>query len=71
MLFDTSNAISKNMMSELQVAIKGPLAWSGADFEDGEAYTLQLHDEDIEEINAALQSFKGKTIRNRPHRAEE
>lgn len=62
MLFDTSNAISKNMMSELQVAIKGPLAWSGADFEDGEAYTLQLHDEDIEEINAALQSFKALSL---------
>ncbi|EGR44728.1 uncharacterized protein TRIREDRAFT_69791 [Trichoderma reesei QM6a] len=49
-------------MSELQVAIKGPLAWSGADFEDGEAYTLQLHDEDIEEINAALQSFKALSL---------
>ncbi|KAL6856324.1 hypothetical protein J3F83DRAFT_448804 [Trichoderma novae-zelandiae] len=48
----------KDVMSDLPAAIKGPLAWSGADFEDEEKYTLQLRGEDTEEIDAALQNFK-------------
>ncbi|KAL7809491.1 hypothetical protein V8C26DRAFT_423159 [Trichoderma gracile] len=58
MMFDTSTAMSKDMMSKLQAVIKGPLAWSGADFEDEETFTLQLQGKDIEEIDAALHGFK-------------
>ncbi|TFA99817.1 hypothetical protein CCMA1212_008265 [Trichoderma ghanense] len=58
MMFDTSTAMPEDMMPKLPAALKGPLAWSGADFEDEEKYTLQLRDEDTEEIDAALQSFK-------------
>ncbi|KAL6879945.1 hypothetical protein HDV57DRAFT_101324 [Trichoderma longibrachiatum] len=58
MMFDTSTGMSKDTMSSLPAAVKGPLAWSGADFEDEMTYTLQLRDEDLEEIDAALQNFK-------------
>ncbi|OPB44845.1 hypothetical protein A0O28_0089830 [Trichoderma guizhouense] len=57
-ILDAATAIPKDMMAKLPTAINGPLAWSGADFEDEETYTWQLRGEDIEEIDAALQSFK-------------
>ncbi|KAL7786615.1 hypothetical protein V8C43DRAFT_133216 [Trichoderma afarasin] len=57
-ILDAATAIPKDMMAKLPTAINGPLAWSGADFEDEETYTWQLRGEDVEEIDAALQSFK-------------
>lgn len=47
-------------MSELTEMINGPLVWSGEDFKSEEAYTLQLHKDDLQEVDAALQSFKSK-----------
>ena len=38
--------------------LTGPLVWSGADFKNTQAYTLQLSEEDIAEIDNALESFK-------------
>ncbi|UKZ69733.1 uncharacterized protein TrAtP1_010737 [Trichoderma atroviride] len=49
---------SKQAMPELTDVINGPLAWSGNDFKSEEAYTLQLHKEELQEVDAALQSFK-------------
>ncbi|KAL7941352.1 hypothetical protein V8C42DRAFT_182904 [Trichoderma barbatum] len=53
-----ATAIPKDMMSKLPTDINGPLAWSGVDFENEETYIVQLQKEDIEEVDAALQSFK-------------
>lgn len=61
-ILDAATAIPKDMMAKLPTAINGPLAWSGADFEDEETYTWQLRGEDVEEIDAALQSFKCKRL---------
>jgi hypothetical protein len=41
-----------------QVALAGPLVWSGADFKDAQSYTLQLDEKDILEIDNALNEFK-------------
>jgi hypothetical protein len=60
-IFDAATTRSKDIiMSKLPTVIKGPLAWSGVDFEDEGTYILQLHEEDVEEVDAALQSFKSK-----------
>lgn len=61
-ILDAATVIPKDMMAKLPTAINGPLAWSGADFEDEETYTWQLRGEDVEEIDAALQSFKCKRL---------
>ncbi|PTB63346.1 Clavaminate synthase-like protein [Trichoderma citrinoviride] len=58
MVFDTTTAMPEGMMSKLPAAFKGPLVWSGADFEKEETYTLNLDKNDVGEIDAALQSFK-------------
>ncbi|KAL7784917.1 Clavaminate synthase-like protein [Trichoderma ceciliae] len=58
-IFDATIAGPKDtMMPKLPNFIKGPLAWSGVDFEDEDTYTLHLHKEEVEEVDAALQSFK-------------
>lgn len=50
----------KQAMSELTDVINGPLAWSGDEFKSEEAYTLEIHTEELQEVDAALQSFKSK-----------
>lgn len=50
----------KQTMSELTGVISGPLAWSGDEFKSEEAYILRLRAEDLQEVDAALQSFKSK-----------
>lgn len=61
-IFDAAATIPKDMMPKLPTSINGPLAWSGVDFENEETYTLQLRGEDVEEVDAALQSFKSKRL---------
>ncbi|KAH6603169.1 hypothetical protein Trco_007944 [Trichoderma cornu-damae] len=56
--FDTTAAGPKGMMTKLPNFIKGPLAWSGVDFENDDTYTLHLNKEEVEEVDAALQNFK-------------
>lgn len=50
----------KQAMTELTDVINGPLAWSGDEYKSEEAYTLQIHTEELQEVDAALQSFKSK-----------
>ncbi|KAK6445132.1 hypothetical protein FP744_10001380 [Trichoderma asperellum] len=57
-IIDAAAARTKETMSELTNVINGPLAWSGDDFKDEEAYILQLHKEELQEVDAALQNFK-------------
>ncbi|KAK1237317.1 hypothetical protein MKX08_002942 [Trichoderma sp. CBMAI-0020] len=57
-VIDAAALRSKQAMSELTDMINGPLAWSGDDFESEEAYTLRLRTEELQEVDAALQSFK-------------
>ncbi|RFU73525.1 hypothetical protein TARUN_8739 [Trichoderma arundinaceum] len=58
-IFDAVTAKPEDiMMSKLPNFIKGPLAWSGVDFENEDTYTLRLNEEEVEEVDAALQSFK-------------
>ncbi|UKZ83942.1 hypothetical protein TrVFT333_011757 [Trichoderma virens FT-333] len=57
-ILDAATAIPKDVMSKLPAVINGPLAWSGADFKNEETYTWHLRREDVEEVDAALQSFK-------------
>lgn len=59
-IIDAAAARTKETMSELTNVINGPLAWSGDDFKDEEAYILQLHKEELQEVDAALQNFKCK-----------
>lgn len=59
-VIDAAAPRPKQAMSELTDVINGPLAWSGDDFKSEEAYTLQLHKEELQEVDAALQSFKSK-----------
>lgn len=40
--------------------LTGPLVWSGADFKGNQAYTLQLSEEDVVEIDNALSHFKSQ-----------
>lgn len=60
-IIDAAAARTKETMSELTNVINGSLAWSGDDFKDEEAYTLQLHKEELQEVDAALQNFKCKS----------
>ncbi|KAH6889704.1 hypothetical protein B0T10DRAFT_404277 [Thelonectria olida] len=41
-----------------QAALTGPLVWSGADFKDVQSYALQLEENDILEVENALNEFK-------------
>jgi hypothetical protein len=50
----------KQTMSELKDMMNGPQAWSGGDFKDEETYTLKLDKKGLQEVDAALQSFKSK-----------
>lgn len=59
-IIDAAATGPKETMSEPTAVIKGPLTWSGDDFKEKEAYTLQLHKEELQEVDAALQSFKCK-----------
>ena len=55
---------SDNLLTtEAPGVLAGPLVWSGADFKDNQAYTLQLNKEDIAEIDSALTSFKSQRTR--------
>lgn len=47
-------------MPEFTGVINGPLAWSGDQFKSEEAYILRLRPEELQEVDAALQSFKSK-----------
>ncbi|KAL7965502.1 Clavaminate synthase-like protein [Trichoderma sp. SZMC 28014] len=57
-VIDAAASRPNQTMSELTGAINGPLAWSGDEFKSEKAYILQLHAEELQEVDAALQSFK-------------
>lgn len=60
--FSTLPTAAHNMGSigqELPAALTGPLVWTGVTFAEGEDYVLQLGKNDVEEIDSALQKFKG------------
>jgi hypothetical protein len=57
---DAATPRPKQTMSKLKDMMKGPQAWSGDDFKDEETYTLKLDKEGLQEVDAALQSFKSK-----------
>lgn len=59
-VIDAAASRPNQTMSELTGAINGPLAWSGDEFKSEKAYILQLHAEELQEVDAALQSFKSK-----------
>lgn len=56
---DTTTQSMELPMSNPNTPLAGPLVWSGSDFNDT-SYTLQLTKSDIEEVDAALNSFKSE-----------
>lgn len=47
-------------VKETSDALTGPLVWSGADINGTNAYTLELSEADVVEVDNALESFKGQ-----------
>jgi hypothetical protein len=46
--------------------LTSPLVWEGKDIEERSDWIYQLSDEQLDEIDAALKSFKGKTMKSIP-----
>ena len=46
-------------LTSLPGSLTGPLVWSGADFKSQDLFTLRLSTDNISEIEAALNTFKG------------